>query len=118
MMSQQQKQLFARALDRVAGDESTLQMLAGITVEDAPELLSQLESEAAAGRCADAARTAPALKGLFSTFETDQPVSVMLSLIDAGRNGDIELMKTTMDDLEPKLATLFKEIQGISESTA
>lgn len=116
MMTQVQKHRFAEALERVAGDESTLRMLAEIAAEDAPEVLGRLKQQISQKECDDAARTAHTLKGMFSTFETGHPVSEMQALIDAGRNGNAAELTATMDELSPQLDALFEEICELSKA--
>lgn len=114
-MNQNQKERFADALDRLSGDEEMLAMLATITVEDAPGIMTDLQRSVFEKSLPDAARTAHALKGLLSTFEVGEPVSELEPLIKAAlRNDEVEVVETHQR-IRPKLHALVSEIQTIAQ---
>jgi HPt (histidine-containing phosphotransfer) domain-containing protein len=113
MMNEVQKRRFADALARLSGDEALLASLATITSEDAPGLLAQMNRHLEAGDLADYAHTAHALKGLLSTFETNDPVKEMQPLIDAARQSDADKVESQHISLHPKLESLLGEITAL-----
>lgn len=109
-MNDIQKRRFAEALDRVAGDEETLTLLATIVVEDAPRMIADLHTQISSQSLGDAASTAHSLKGLLSAFETGEPVSELGTLIEAARQGDRRELHAVHRQVEPKLNSLVSEI--------
>ncbi len=115
-MTDAQRKRFAEALDRLAGDEETLLMLAGIVVEDSPSMMTQLSEWASQGDMEGYARTAHALKGLLSTFETGEPVSELQSAIDSAREGNAAVVQKTHGELVPEIERLIEEIDSIAHA--
>lgn len=113
-MNEHQKKRFAKALERVAGDEDMLSMLATIAVEDAPPMMESLDTSITKQSLDEAAKTAHSLKGLLSAFETDEPVSDLQPLIDAAKKGDQEESIAIQKSIQPKLETLLAEINAIA----
>lgn len=114
-MSELQRQRFANALVRVAGDEDTLTMLAAIAVEDAPPMMELLDTQTADQSLIEAARTAHSLKGLLSAFETGEPVSDLELLIEACRQHNAVEAAEVLQRIKPKLQTLVSEIKAITK---
>ncbi|MCC9658345.1 hypothetical protein [Rhodopirellula halodulae] len=115
-MTEDQRQRFAEALQRVAGDEEMLVMLANIAAEDGPPMLKQVQSSVENGNLTEAARTGHALKGLLSTFESGAPVNELQPFIDAARNEDTDTAKVAHRSVSPKLEQLMVEIQALAAS--
>lgn len=113
-MTEQQKQRFADALNRVSGDEDMLSMLATIAVEDAPPMMESLAAQIADHSLAEVARTTHSLKGLLSAFETGEPVSELESLIEAARSDDGSEATHVFQRIKPSLQTLMAEIKAIA----
>lgn len=113
-MTEQQRERFSDALARLAGDESTLTMLAGMVAEDGPPMLAKLGEQANAEAAAEYARTAHALKGLLSTFETAEPVSDLQPIMDAACVGDTSTVRRSHTKIEPELQSLLREILAIA----
>ncbi|MCA9135838.1 MAG: Hpt domain-containing protein [Planctomycetales bacterium] len=114
-MTESQRTRFSAALQRLGGDEETLVLLAGIASEDAPQMISRLETEVQEDLLPQAALTAHALKGLLSAFETAEPVSTVQNLIDTARAGDAEALKRQHDEITPKLCNLVREIASLAD---
>jgi HPt (histidine-containing phosphotransfer) domain-containing protein len=115
MMTEQQIQRFDKALRRLGGDQDMLKTLASIAAEDAPPMLSKLDEKAAAGENADYAMAAHALKGMLSTFETDEPVSELQQIIDAARQHNSVEVRKLHDLLAPELEKLIGEISNVAQ---
>ncbi|TWU08430.1 Hpt domain-containing protein [Stieleria varia] len=113
-MTDDQRIRFAEALKRVAGEEDTLQVLAQITSEDAPELLSNLDDAIANEDTVVVAQIAHALKGMLSVFETGDPVSELQPIIDAARRRDVESMRSLYRANSRKIQALLNEIDAVS----
>ena len=114
-MNQEQKERFADALARVSGDAEILATLASIASEDAPELLHRLDKSIEVGDWSGYASTAHSLKGLLSTFETQEPVSRIQPLIDAARQAEGEAVIARHAMLRTKLQVLIAEIESLRE---
>lgn len=112
-MNIEQKERFSDALARLAGDVETFSVLASITVEDAPALFDQLDKSLGEKDWDGYAKSAHAIKGLFSTFETGEPVSNLQSLIDAARSGDGPSVVAAHTEVKQKLCCLLDEINRL-----
>jgi len=117
-LNESQRVRFSEALQRLAGDEDMLLMLAEIAAEDAPVLLSQLGSQIEEASLSSAARTAHALKGLLSGFVSGPPTSELQPLIAAAREDDAATTATLFSKLRPKLKALIEEIETLSRVSA
>lgn len=113
-MNEAQKARFAAALDRLADDETMLQSLAEIAAEDAPELLDRLDASVVEDEWSVYAKTAHAVKGLLSTFETSEPVNEIQPAIDAAKLSDGRMVKRLHAKVIPKLRQLVHEIECLA----
>lgn len=112
-LTDQQKQRFAAALERVGGDEQMLVVLAEMAAEDAPPLLCRLADEVRSGDLDAASHSGHALKGLLSAFETGQPIDGLQPLIDAARQGDYDEARRLLESLRPRLHTFMKQVEEL-----
>ncbi|TWT65037.1 Hpt domain-containing protein [Allorhodopirellula solitaria] len=112
-LTDQQLERFAAALERVGGDTDMLVVLAAMAAEDAPPLLTKLESEVRDSDLRAAAHTAHALKGLLSAFETGQPIEGLQPLIDAAREGNQSEALRLLDSLQPKLESFIHQVKEL-----
>tara|TARA_A100001391_G_scaffold194809_3_gene171443 strand:- start:951 stop:1319 length:369 start_codon:yes stop_codon:yes gene_type:complete len=112
-LTDEQKQRFAAALERVGDDEQMLVILAAMAAEDAPPLLSKLADEVQAGDLETAASSGHALKGLLSAFETGQPIEGIQLLIDAAREHDQEEANRLLTSLLPKLKSFIEQVKEL-----
>ncbi|PHQ32908.1 hypothetical protein [Rhodopirellula bahusiensis] len=115
-MNDAQRKRFAAALQRVAGDEDMLVMLANIAAEDGPPMLEQMHGHVESQDLSEAARVGHALKGLLSTFESGPPVDELQPFIDAARRDDGAATKETHASVTPKLEQLLNEIKQLSQA--
>lgn len=114
-MNSQQRTRFAEALQRVAGDEETLSVLATIAIEDAPELLDQMDQSLAGEDLESASRAAHTLKGMLGTFETNRPVSELQPFIEACRGKELGEARALHSKLSSELHTLLDEISAVAQ---
>ncbi|QDT11952.1 hypothetical protein [Planctomycetes bacterium K23_9] len=112
-MNDQQRTRFGEALQRLGGDEETMEMMATIVTEDAPKVLERWSDELQAKDLDAYARTGHALKGLLSTFETNEPVSRIQPLIDDARKNDVAAVRTSHASVVPEIDELLSEISAI-----
>ena len=108
------RERFAEALGRLAGDEEMLVTLAEIAAEDGPLLLDKLKIEVQDQATAETAKTAHALKGLLSSFETGEPTLRLQPLIESARNDEASDVQAIFNSLEADLRSLLSEIQTLS----
>jgi len=109
-LSTAQRDRFADSLRRLGGDCDMLQMMAAMVTEDAPPLIEQTREQLKAGDLSAAAASAHALKGMLSTFESDQPVNDLQRLIDAARAGQAEQATFCWQVAQPRINDLVQEI--------
>ncbi|WP_231612141.1 Hpt domain-containing protein [Novipirellula galeiformis] len=115
--SKAQRTRFTAALQRVGGDEEILIMLAQIVAEDAPPMLAKLETQLNENQLDAAAKSAHALKGLLSTFETGTPVEELQQLIDEARLGQGRTATAMLNKLRPSLDTLVSQVKELTEES-
>ena len=115
LVTTEQKQRFADALKRVAGDVELLVSIASLVTEDAPAVFSKLKFQLAAGELSDAATTGHQLKGMLSTFETDGPVIMLQELIHSARGGDKKEAVGVLSSCEADIEELLTEIRELGE---
>lgn len=116
VMNEAQKQRFAEALSRLAGDEEMFETLALICAEDAPAMWGKMATQIEQGDLAAYAKSAHAIKGLLSTFETNEPVCEIQSAIDAAREGDSKAAKALHSSLHGSVEKLIGEIESVAQS--
>lgn len=88
-------------------------MLAEIATEDAPPMIARLEEQLTDRELLDASKTAHAMKGLLSSFETGAPTNEIQPLIDAARGGNATEATLLFETLKPRLGKLCSEIYGL-----
>jgi HPt (histidine-containing phosphotransfer) domain-containing protein len=111
VLTAQQKDRFASALDRVAGDEDLLVSIATLVAEDAPVVFLKLKTQLAAGELSDICASGHQLKGMLSTFETDGPTVLLQQLIQAARDGDRPEAIAVLHRCEDEIQQLINEIK-------
>ncbi|TWU25121.1 Hpt domain protein [Novipirellula galeiformis] len=92
-------------------------MLAQIVAEDAPPMLAKLETQLNENQLDAAAKSAHALKGLLSTFETGTPVEELQQLIDEARLGQGRTATAMLNKLRPSLDTLVSQVKELTEES-
>ena len=95
---------------------ATLETLAVICAEDAPAMWSKMARQIEQGDLAAYAKSAHAIKGLLSTFETNEPVCEIQSIIDAARDGDEKKAKALHSSLHGSVEKLIGEIDSVAQS--
>jgi HPt (histidine-containing phosphotransfer) domain-containing protein len=101
------------ALTRVGGDLELLQEIAGLFLEDTPNLVAAIEEAAAGNDAKGLERAAHTLKGSVSNFGAANSYEAALDLEKMGRAGDfsgvpggIERLRRALDELRPELESL------------
>jgi HPt (histidine-containing phosphotransfer) domain-containing protein len=113
-VTEEQKERFAEALARVAGDCELLAAMAAMVSEDAPGVLSELRKQVAANQLQDVAITGHKLKGMLSTFETAGPVLELEELIRSARKGDSQDVASLFKSFESEIEQLLEEILSLA----
>jgi|SRR6056297_1312751 len=113
-MNEMQKERFAEALKRLSGDEDTLELLSSMVAEDAPVLMESMRKQLAENDLRSYAKSAHALKGLLSSFETGHPVDEIQSTIDAAREGDINGTRQMHENVGKSLQIFVDDVAAIS----
>lgn len=98
-----------RSLD---GNKELMFQLAQIFAEDAPLLLTKLESSLAAGDAYGARLAAHSLKGLVATFYAQQTVEIAQQIENNCSIGELEIVQSDwLPQLKESLAALIEEIK-------
>ncbi len=109
-MTEEQKNRFAAALLRVAGDCELLAAMASMVAEDAPEVLNNLRDQIALQDTQQVASTAHKLKGMLSTFETAGPMLELEELISSAKKGHPKDVASHFAAVEGEIEVLLNEI--------
>ncbi|MCB1164309.1 response regulator [bacterium] len=103
----------AAALDRVAGDIELLIELAGMFMEDVPNMLAEIESAVRNGDSDGLRKSAHTLKGAVSNFSAQNAQDAAWALEQIGRSGDLSeavgaynLLRQEIERLQPLLSSL------------
>lgn len=113
-LTEQQRARFAKALQRMDGDEEVFSAMAAMAVEDAPPMLAELECQVDGGDLEEVARTGHALKGMLAVYDDGPPVSELQPLIDAARRGDGKAVQGLFTPLQRPLISLIEEVRQLA----
>jgi len=102
------------ALQRLNGNRSLLSALAGFFLEDAPQLVCQLQAGIEAGSVEQTVRSAHSLRGLASSFEAIPVMKLTSEIERLGRSGDFSRLKDLINDLDAEMSRLTVELQRIA----
>jgi two-component system sensor histidine kinase/response regulator len=103
----------AAALDRVGGDLELLIELAGMFMEDYPQILAEIESALRNGDSDALSASAHTLKGAVGNFSAQNAYDAAFALEQIGRSGDLSeatsayrVLKQELERLQPMLGSL------------
>jgi CheY-like chemotaxis protein/HPt (histidine-containing phosphotransfer) domain-containing protein len=103
----------AAALDRVGGDLELLIELAGMFMEDYPQLLAEIEGALRNGDSDALRQSAHTLKGAVGNFSAQNAYDAAYALEQIGRSGDLgeatgayRVLKQELERLQPMLGAL------------
>ncbi len=108
-----QQERFREAIQRLAGDAGLLCAMAELVAEDAPPTLDRLQKAIEAGDAEHIDRSAHALKGMLSTFETRSPVIELGEIVDAARSGSVREAASLFRDVRPAIDDLMVEVNEL-----
>jgi two-component system, sensor histidine kinase and response regulator len=95
-----------RMLARLDGDRELAVQLAGIFLDEYPNMLQRLRDAVSAGSADEVRRAAHALKGSISNFIDGGPTATAFELETLGRNGQVEGAPALLDRLDRELIAL------------
>lgn len=98
------------AMRRMGGDADLLESMIGYFLEDAPDLLQQLDALIQTGNAGESTRVAHSLKGLCSSFEAAEPTQVALNVETACRNQDFREAAELKPVLEKQVNRLTRSL--------
>jgi hypothetical protein len=113
MMTEQQRERFSGAIDRLAGDEGMFLKVAAIASEDAPKLIHQSESELSEHKFENAAASIHKLKGLLATFVSPDHNLRLDDVMKAVKADDRENAAEQWQAVKPNLHSLVAEINSL-----
>ena len=96
-----------RMLARLDGDRELAVQLAGIFLDEYPNMLQRLRDAVSAGSADEVRRAAHALKGSISNFIDGGPTATAFELETLGRNGQVEGAPALLDRLDRELIALI-----------
>jgi signal transduction histidine kinase/DNA-binding response OmpR family regulator len=97
---------FNSALARLGNDRNLFADLVTFFMEDAPELLSAIRTGLDNGNADDVMRASHSLKGLLSSFDAHQAVSLAARIENAAREGDLVAACEVLPRLEDEVTRL------------
>jgi HPt (histidine-containing phosphotransfer) domain-containing protein len=116
-VTEEQKERFAEALHRVAGDCELLSAMAAMVAEDAPEVLSDLRRYLEANEMQEVVATAHKLKGMLSTFETSGPVLELEELMVSARKNQMQEFTSSFNKLEGEIEKLIDQVFSLASKS-
>lgn len=102
------------ALERVGGDEGLLREIAGLFIEEYPEILEAIERAAGAGDARALERAAHNLKGSASNFGAQPVTDAALRLERMGRAGNLSGAAGAVGELREWMRKLDAELRELS----
>lgn len=104
------------ALARMEGDEELLEEVAGMFLEQAPEMLLQLRQSASTGDLAAVEFTAHALKGMGSSLAAGAFTAEALRMELAAREKKAPGVTQALPDIERELARLLAGLAAFTKA--
>jgi two-component system, sensor histidine kinase and response regulator len=104
----------AAALERIGGDRQLLGEIAGLFLQEYPELLGTMRMALASGDAKELERAAHSLKGSASNFGAYACVEAALDLERQARGQDLGSAPDGLGRLESRLADLHPELQRLA----
>jgi HPt (histidine-containing phosphotransfer) domain-containing protein len=99
------------ALARLGGDRELFAEMAGIVLEDAPQLFNELRAAVNAKDAPSVRAKAHALKGLVAGCGGVRATNAAQALEDAGHSGDLSRSNELAQSLQNELALLTRALQ-------
>lgn len=99
------------AVSRLNGNEELFRDMVNFFAEDAPRLLSEIETAIDAGNSAQIRRASHSLKGLCANFEAEPARDVALSSENAGRDGNFDLARELFPRLKAEVNRLKEALE-------
>jgi HPt (histidine-containing phosphotransfer) domain-containing protein len=97
---------FNSALARLGNDRNLFADLVTFFIEDAPELLAAIRTGLDNGNAKEVMRASHSLKGLLSSFDAHQAVSLAARIENASREADLVAACETLPRLEDEVSRL------------
>lgn len=115
MLTDQQQGRFSDAIDRLAGDESMFLKVAEIVAEDAPRLISEVDSSISGNDFETAATRVHKLKGLLATFVDSENPLVFKEMMDGLKANDATQSKRAWASLKPHVLSVLEEVEALTK---
>ena len=106
----------ALALSRVGGDEDLLREIAGLFLDDYPNLVARIQEALAARDAFALERASHSLKGSVANFGAEPAYQAAMELEKIGRSGDLRRAAEAFLELRRNLASLDPELTALAES--
>ncbi len=103
----------AAAMDRVGDDLELLIELAGMFLEDCPNMLKKIEADVVAGNSDDLEKSAHLLKGAVANFSAKQVYDAAYTLEVMGESGEITDAPRALDILKQEIDRLAPILNGL-----
>jgi two-component system, sensor histidine kinase and response regulator len=102
------------ALERVGGDEELLREIAGLFLEDYPNLMGQIQQAVNANDAQGLERAAHSLKGSLSNFGSDAAYQASFDLEQIGRSKSLDRAAAALAQLELVMQQVGPELESLS----
>ena len=104
----------ALALSRVGGDEDLLREIAGLFLDDYPQLVVKIQESLAANDANGLERASHSLKGSVANFGAEPAYQAALELERMGRSNDLTQARAAYRRLEESLHSLQPELLSLA----
>ncbi|MBM3301291.1 MAG: response regulator, partial [Deltaproteobacteria bacterium] len=105
----------AQLLQLVEGDKDLLKELISLFMDDCPGLMSEIRDAANNKDCETLGNAAHSLKGSVSIFSKEELYETALSLEREARNGNIDLARKQVADLERQIGHLQNDLISLTK---
>jgi two-component system, sensor histidine kinase and response regulator len=102
------------ALERVGGDEELLREIAGLFLEDYPNLMTQIQQAVGNHDAHALERAAHSLKGSLSNFGSDAAYQASFELEQIGRSKNLDRAVAALANLEAVMHQIRPELELLS----
>ncbi len=103
----------AAAMDRVGDDLELLIELAGMFLEDCPDMLMKIEADVVAGDSGGLKSSAHMLKGAVGNFSAKQAFDAAFTLEQMGLNGEMTEAPRALNILKQEIDRLAPILNGL-----
>jgi HPt (histidine-containing phosphotransfer) domain-containing protein len=106
----------ALALSRVGGDEDLLREIAGLFLDDYPNLVAKIQEALQSNDARGLERASHSLKGSVANFGAEPAYQAALELERIGRSNDLANARAAYEKLDASLQSLHPELTALAQA--